>query len=68
MLTHIGTNTIETDRLILRQFSYDDADDMLKYWISDSKIQSMYSEPTYSTKEELNPLLNKYISSYEKQD
>lgn len=68
MLTHIGTNTIETDRLILRRFSYDDADDMLKYWISDPKIQSLYSEPTYSTKEELNPLLNKYISSYEKQD
>ena len=26
---------------------------MLKYWISDPKIQSLYSEPVYSTKQEV---------------
>lgn len=41
MLTHIGTNTIETDRLILRRFAYTDNDAMLKYWIADEKIQSL---------------------------
>lgn len=44
MLTHIGTNTIETERLTLRRFQYTDDDSMLKYWIADEKIQSMYSE------------------------
>lgn len=68
MLTHIGTNTIETDRLILRRFAYTDNDAMLKYWIADEKIQSLYSEPVYTTKEAVNELLDKYINSYEKND
>ncbi len=61
-----GTKTISTGRLILRKFSYDDADNMLKYWISIPEIQHMYAEPTYNTKEEVKELLDKYISSYEK--
>lgn len=68
MLTHIGTNTIETERLILRRFTYKDNEAMLKHWIADEKIQSLYSEPVYTTKEAVNELLNKYISSYEKSD
>lgn len=51
MLTHIGTTTIETERLLLRRFEYSDDDTMLKYWIADEKIQSLYSEPVYTTKE-----------------
>ncbi len=68
MLTHIGTETIETERLILRRFRYNDDDAMLKYWIADEKIQSLYSEPTYTTKEAVKELLDKYIASYEKED
>ena len=68
MLTHIGTQTIETERLILRRFEYSDDVAMLKYWIADEKIQSLYSEPVYSTKEDVKGLLNKYIGSYEKDD
>ena len=68
MLTHNGTKTIETERLILRRFEYTDDTAMLKYWISDEKIQAMYSEPVYSTKEEVKGLLDIYISSYEKPD
>jgi ribosomal-protein-alanine N-acetyltransferase len=68
MLTHIGTQVIETERLILRPFKYSDDDAMLKYWIADEKIQSLYSEPVYSTKEEVKGLLDKYIGSYQKED
>lgn len=68
MLTNIGTMKIETERLILRRFRYTDDDDMLKYWISDPKIQSLYSEPVYRTKQEVKELLDKYIHSYEKND
>ncbi len=68
MLTHIGTNTIETERLTLRRFEYSDNEAMLKYWIADEKIQSLYSEPVYSTKEAVKELLDKYISSYERND
>ena len=68
MLAHIGTNTIETERLILRRFEYTDDDAMLKYWIADEKVQSLYSEPVYTTKEAVNELLEKVIRSYEKSD
>ena len=68
MLTHNGTKTIETERLILRRFEYTDDTAMLKYWIADEKIQSLYSEPVYSTKEEVKELLDIYIDSYEKPD
>lgn len=37
MLTHIGTDTIETERLILRKFKISDDEAMLKYWIADEK-------------------------------
>ncbi len=68
MLTHIGTHTIETERLILRRFEYSDNETMLKNWIADEKIQSLYSEPVYTTKEEVKQLLDKYIHSYKKDD
>ena len=41
---------------------------MLKNWVADEKIQSLYSEPVYSTKEAVRELLNKYIGSYDKSD
>ncbi len=68
MLTHIGTNTVETERLILRRFDYTDDEDMLQYWVADERIQSLYSEPVYTTKESVKGLLDKYIGSYEKDD
>ena len=39
MITHVGTCTIETERLILRKFEYTDDEAMLKYWVADEKIQ-----------------------------
>lgn len=68
MLTHCGSQEIRTNRLLLRPFRYNDDDDMLQYWVSDPKIQSMYSEPIYSTKDEVKGLLDKYISSYQRED
>ncbi len=64
MLTHCGTKSIESENLILRQFSYNDNKDMLDYWVSDPDIQLMYSEPIYTTEEEVKELLDKYITSY----
>ena len=49
MLNHFGTQSVETERLVLRRFKYSDNEAMLRNWIADEKIQSMYSEPTYTT-------------------
>ncbi|WP_099203652.1 GNAT family N-acetyltransferase [Miniphocaeibacter massiliensis] len=64
MLNHCGTKRIELDRLILRKFEHKDNQDMLDYWISDEKIQNMYAEPVYSSREEVKELLDKYNTSY----
>lgn len=68
MLTHAGTQEIVTDRLVLRKFRYSDDDAMLKNWIADPEIQSLYSEPVYTTKAEVKALLDKYIENYQKED
>lgn len=67
-MNHIGTQTIETKNLILRRFTYEDSTDMLKYWIADESVQSMYSEPVHTTQEQVRGLLDKYIGSYENED
>ncbi|MGN1182308.1 MAG: GNAT family N-acetyltransferase [Faecalibacillus sp.] len=68
MLHHIGTKDIETERLLLRQFHYQDNESMLKNWIADEKIQHRYAEPVYKTKQEVKQLLDKYITSYQNDD
>lgn len=67
-MNSIGTTTIETDRLILRRFTFNDANDTLKYWASKAEVQQMYSEPVYSTIEEVNGLIQKYIDGYKSND
>lgn len=64
-MNSLGTVTIDTERLLLRRFEYSDAKDMLELWVSKPEIQYPYSEPIYTTLEEVNNLLKKYISSYE---
>ena len=69
MLTHIGTQTIETERLILRRFEYSDIDSMLRNWIADEQTQWDYGEPYYSSSEDVKELFDtKYIVSYSKDD
>ena len=69
MLTHIGTQTIETERLILRRFEYSDIDSMLRNWIADEQTQWDYGEPYYSSSEAVKELFDtKYIVSYSKDD
>lgn len=63
-MNNIGTQTITTDRMILRKFELSDASDVLKNWASKPEIQHMYSEPVYNTVEAVTELLKKYTSNY----
>lgn len=67
-LTHTGTQTITTSRLILRPFHKEDNASMRKYWVSNPAIQKMYSEPIYTTEAETATLLDKWITSYANQN
>lgn len=68
MLNHIGTQILETQRLILRPFTINDSVNVFNNWASDEQVQSLYSEPVYATLEETQVLLNKFIASYKNKD
>lgn len=68
MLTHCGTQPIETKRLILRPFRIEDWKAMQENWVSDNEVQAWYAEPVYETEAEIKGLLQQYISGYEKED
>ena len=68
MLTHTGTCTIDTQRLILRRFELSDTESVFRNWASDEAVQKMYSEPVYETMEAARGLVEKYIARYECDD
>ncbi|SHL38153.1 ribosomal-protein-alanine N-acetyltransferase [Anaerocolumna jejuensis DSM 15929] len=65
MFRHIGTQTIKTERLILRKFKCDDAIEVYNNWASNPNIQLDYGEPVYSSMEQVQEFLNKWILNYE---
>jgi len=68
MLNHKGTQTIETDRLILRKAIREDAEPMFRNWASDPEVTRFLTWPTYETVETAYPILDMWISGYERDD
>ena len=67
-MIHTGTKIIKTARLILRPFEFEDCSDMLKNWIANPKVQFEYGEPIYTTKSEVDSLLEEWTDNYTKPD
>lgn len=65
-MQHIGTKPFETERLICRRFTQEDAENMFQNWIADPRVQFEYGEPIYDTIPKAKDLLTKYIESYQK--
>ena len=68
MLTHKGTKTIETDRLILRQFTMDDAAPMFRNWASDDQVTRYLTWPTHESVEISSMVLSDWTSHYGEPD
>ena len=66
MLTHKGTQTIETSRLILRRAIRDDAEPMFRNWASDPEVTKYLTWPTYEKVETAHQILDLWASEYEK--
>ena len=54
-MNHIGTIRLETDRLILRRFTMDDAEGMLNNWASDDEVTKYLTWPTHQNIETMLP-------------
>lgn len=68
MLTHKGTQTIRTERLILRRFRMEDAQAMFDNWASDDQVTKYLTWPTHTTLDQTEWVLREWIGSYDRDD
>lgn len=68
MLTHKGTQTIETSRLILRKARLEDAEAMYRNWANDPDITKFLTWPTHGTIEVTKSVLDSWVRGNEKKD
>ena len=47
-MNHCGTYTIETKRLLLREFMVEDAEAMFQNWASDKEVTKFLTWPAYT--------------------
>ncbi|MBQ9765620.1 MAG: GNAT family N-acetyltransferase [Lachnospiraceae bacterium] len=59
-----GTQRIETDRLILRQFRIEDAEPMYKNWASDPEVTKFLTWPPHKDVDLTRSLIEDWISRY----
>ena len=63
-MKHLGTKTLETNRLILRKFTVEDADAMFANWASDPEVTKFMTWPAHGSPEISAMVLNDWISHY----
>jgi ribosomal-protein-alanine N-acetyltransferase len=64
MINHVGTKTIDTQRLILRKFTIEDSIDMFNNWTSDLEVTKYLTWPAHSNLKVTNRVLNMWVKSY----
>ncbi len=63
-MNHVGTQKLETDRLILRRYTKDDAKAMYKNWASDDDVTKFLTWPTHSSQDISESVISEWIKSY----
>lgn len=64
-MTHVGTKTIETERLILRRFTEDDADCVYCNWAGDPTVTRYLRWEHHKSINETKTILAEWIRSYD---
>ena len=67
MLTHKGTQTIETSRLILRRAVREDAEPMFRNWASESDVTKFLTWPAHSNIAVSEIVIGSWLQEYEKE-
>ena len=67
-MKHLGTINLETERLILRKFKIEDAEDMYNNWASDSEVTKYLSWQTHPNIEKSKEIIKSWIENYSKND
>jgi len=64
MFKHKGTQSIQTERLILRKYESGDAGDIFKNYATDERVTKFLSWPPYDNIEDLKTFISVQISNY----
>ena len=67
-IQHIGTKPLETERLILRRYKIDDAEDMFANWVTDQEVTRFWSWEPHKDIATTRTLLKQWIQEYENLD
>jgi ribosomal-protein-alanine N-acetyltransferase len=67
-MTHKGTVTLETERLILRCFTEDDAEAMFKNWANDPEVTKYLTWQPHGNPENSREIIKSWLELYEKPD
>ena len=67
-MNHIGTQYIETDRLILRRLEVSDAQAMFDNWAGDDEVTTYLTWPTHADVSVTEQLLEVWVGQYVKND
>jgi ribosomal-protein-alanine N-acetyltransferase len=68
IMEHLGTKTLETDRLVLRQFILNDAESKFKNWASDNDVTKYLSWKAHENINASKNVLENWISKYTNKD
>ena len=68
LLKHCGTQSIESERLLLRRFSLDDAEAMYRNWASDPEVTRFLTWPAHASVDITRAVLEDWVASYQKAD
>ncbi len=68
MLNHCGTKKLETERLVLRKFTKEDASDMYKNWAADPEVAIYLTWLPHDSVETVVGVVDSWIKSYENED
>ena len=67
-MEHIGTKVIETERLILRPFTMEDAQPMFENWASDPEVTKFLTWPAHDSVAITEMILKDWVEGYVKPD
>ena len=67
-MRHCGTQTIETERLMLRRFTIDDAEAMYRNWASDPEVTRYLTWPAHDNINVTKAVLDDWVPSYSQED
>lgn len=65
MITHKGTKTIKTERLLLRRFTVNDAEQMFENWANDKRVSKFLTWAPHGSVDNTRELLEQWCAAYD---